>query len=292
MRRKFITIGAVCISAAVLSFGILMEKGKSVDTVKPLRVADSIITVVEKISRINAAGEGSDEKVDPEVSEKVEMDKAKEYVKKEMSGNKSSEKRNGNSQSKSIDVYKRQRMNRIQQQFRDMLYSLSASIAAGRQMDEAITEAEENLAVLYSSSDLIMKELQYMRVNIKENKESDKLLLKDFAFRSKSEDINNFVQVYITCRSMGGNMEKVIEHTTEILTDKMTIEREIKTVTAQKKLEGRIISVMPLLMLILMKMCIRDRDDTGRRRRGASRQRIRQSSREDMQRERHTADNR
>ena len=144
------------------------------------------------------------------------------------------------------------RMNRLQQQFRDMLYSLSASIAAGSQMDEAITEAEENLAVLYSSSDLIMKELQYMRVNIRENKESDKLLLKDFAFRSKSEDINNFVQVYITCRSMGGNMEKVIEHTTEILTDKMTIEREIKTVTAQKKLEGRIISVMPLLMLILM----------------------------------------
>ncbi len=145
-----------------------------------------------------------------------------------------------------------QRMNRLEKQFRDMLYSLSASIAAGRQMDEALTEAEENLSVLYSRDDLIMRELQYMRVNIKENKESDKLLLRDFAHRSRIEDINNFVQVYITCRSMGGNMEKIIEHTTEILTDKMNIQREIKTITSQKKLEGRMISAMPLLMLALM----------------------------------------
>ena len=104
MRRKFIIIGAVCLSAAVLSFGVFMEKGKSVDTVKPLRAADNIATVAEKISRIDAAGEGSDEKVDPEVSKMVETDNAEEYVKKEISGNKGSEKRASNSQSKSTFV--------------------------------------------------------------------------------------------------------------------------------------------------------------------------------------------
>lgn len=104
MRRKFIIIGVVCLSAAVLSFGVLREKGKSVDTVKPLRAADNIVTVAEKISRLDAAGEGSDEKVDPEVSEMVETDNAEEYVKKEISGNKGSEKRVGNSQSKSTSV--------------------------------------------------------------------------------------------------------------------------------------------------------------------------------------------
>lgn len=104
MRIKFIIIGAVCLSAAVLSFGVFMEKGKSVDTLKPLRAADNIITVAEEISRLDVVGEGSDEKVDSEVSDTVEMDKAKEYVKKEMSGNKSSEKRIGNSQSKNMSV--------------------------------------------------------------------------------------------------------------------------------------------------------------------------------------------
>lgn len=144
------------------------------------------------------------------------------------------------------------RGNTLNLQFKDMLYSLSASVAAGRQMEEAIVEAEENLSVMYGGTEPIMRELRYMKVNIVENKENDKLLLKDFAFRSKSEDIDNFVQVYITCRNMGGDLEKIIEHTTEILTDKMNIEREIKTITAQKKMEGRLISLMPFAMLLMM----------------------------------------
>ena len=143
-------------------------------------------------------------------------------------------------------------MNLLNIQFKDMLYSLSASIAAGRQMEEALVEAEENLSVMYGSDEPIMVELRYMRINIVENKESDKQLLKDFAFRSKIEDIDNFVQVYITCRNMGGDLEKIIGHTTEILTDKMSIDREIKAITAQKKTEGRIISVMPAIMLFMM----------------------------------------
>ena len=97
-----------------------------------------------------------------------------------------------------------------------------------------------------------MKELRYMRINLVENKESDKVLLKDLATRSKNEDINNFVQVYATCRSMGGDLEKIIGHTSQILSDKMAIEREIKVITAQKKTEGRIISMMPLAMLLMM----------------------------------------
>ena len=99
--------------------------------------------------------------------------------------------------------------------------------------------------------------LQYAPLNkyqmdLVENKESDKVLLKDLATRSKNEDINNFVQVYATCRSMGGDLEKIIGHTSEILSDKMAIEREIKVITAQKKTEGRIISMMPLAMLLMM----------------------------------------
>ena len=144
------------------------------------------------------------------------------------------------------------RMDTLRMQFKDMLYSLSASVAAGRQMEEAIVEAEENLSVMYGEKEPIMKELKYMKINITENKESDKLLLKDFACRSKIEDIEDFVQVYITCRNMGGDLEKIIGHTTEILTDKMSIEREIRAITSQKKTEGRIRSMMPLVMLLML----------------------------------------
>lgn len=146
------------------------------------------------------------------------------------------------------------RMNILNVQFKDMLYSLSASVASGRQMEEALIVAEEDLALMYGEDQPIMKELRHMRVSMIQNKESDKVLLKDFAFRSKSEDINNFVQVYVACRNMGGNLEKIIGHTTEILTDKMNIDREIKAITSQKKVEGRIISLIPLIMLLILNL--------------------------------------
>ena len=121
-------------------------------------------------------------------------------------------------------------------------------------MGEALIEAEEELSAMYGKDELIMKELRHMRISMIQNKESDKTLLKDFAARSKNEDINDFVNVYVICRSMGGDLERIITHTTEILTDKMAIDREIRALTAQKKVEGRIISLMPFLMLLMMNL--------------------------------------
>ncbi|MGX8774172.1 MAG: type II secretion system F family protein [Bacillota bacterium] len=148
----------------------------------------------------------------------------------------------------------RQRMQKLNVQFKDMLYSLSSSIAAGRQMPEALVEAADSLAIMYGPSEPIMMELNHMKRCILENNESDRELLSDFAVRSCCEDINNFVQVYIICRNMGGDLEKIIARTSTILTDKMNIEREIKAVTAQKKFEGRLIALMPVAMLLILNL--------------------------------------
>ena len=148
----------------------------------------------------------------------------------------------------------RKRMQELAVQFKDMLYCISASVAAGRQMQEALVETEDNMSVMYPADAPIIEELAHMRKCILENNESDKVLLEDFARRTKSEDINNFVQVYATCRSMGGDLEKIISRTSNIITDKMNIEREIKALTAQKKLEGRMIALMPLTMLLVLNM--------------------------------------
>ena len=53
---------------------------------------------------------------------------------------------------------------------------------------------------------------------------------------------------------MGGDLEKIISRASVILTDKMNIEREIKAITAQKTLEGRIIALMPPAMLLALNL--------------------------------------
>lgn len=137
-------------------------------------------------------------------------------------------------------------------QFKDLLYSLSASIAANLRISEALEDGMEHLRIMYGDDAHMVVELKHMVKGISENRESDIRLLLDFAERSGCEDIDNFVQVYMTCRTMGGDLEKVLKSTTDILVDKMTIDREIKTLTAQKKFEGKIISAIPLIVVLFL----------------------------------------
>ena len=137
-------------------------------------------------------------------------------------------------------------------QFKDMLYSLSASFASGRQMQNALGEAYENLLMIYSEKTPMVRELKYMLRGIEQNRENEEALLTDFAVRSHQEDIISFVDVYKACRTTGGDMEKVIANSTKVMMDKMEIEKEIRALTAQKKFEGRIISIMPLTVVLFL----------------------------------------
>ncbi len=137
-------------------------------------------------------------------------------------------------------------------QFKDLLYSLSSYTAANFQLSEALEGCMDNMKMLYSENSPMVVEMEYMVKSIKENKENDIRLLKDFADRSHCEDIENFVQVYSSCVITGGDQEKVLKNTIEILMDKISIEREIKTLTSQKKFEGNIITAMPLIVIMFL----------------------------------------
>lgn len=148
----------------------------------------------------------------------------------------------------------RKRLLALNSQFRDLLTSLSASVASGRHMEEALIEAADHLSSMYGPDTPIMRELEHIRRSILENHESDHHLLTSLASRTGSEDIASFVQVYLICRTTGGDLEKVISHTSEIISEKMQISEEIRSLTAQKQLEGRMISLMPLVMLLALNL--------------------------------------
>ena len=53
-------------------------------------------------------------------------------------------------------------------------------------------------------------------------------------------------------RKTGADLGIVIENASKVLMDKIRVEREIKAVTKQKVLEGRIITVMPILVVLFL----------------------------------------
>lgn len=138
-------------------------------------------------------------------------------------------------------------------QFKDMLFSLSASFQAGRHMAEAIDEARVNLLDIYPASAPINTELDLMVKRMGYGGESDRSVLFDFARRSGSEDAMNFADVYYTCLTTGGDLCRVVNRTAEAILEKMTIRREIDTLMAQKKYEAKLLTIVPFLILLYLR---------------------------------------
>lgn len=146
------------------------------------------------------------------------------------------------------------RRKEIKEQFRDVLYSISASVSTGRQMPEALYEAEQSMRLIYKEDSLLVMELAYMVKRLKEYREAEDEILKDFASRTRIEDISDFVDIYLTCRETGGDLIKVLTKASEIIMDKIAIEKEIHAITIQKQFEAKILTAIPFLILLFLQM--------------------------------------
>ena len=114
-------------------------------------------------------------------------------------------------------------------------------------------EARENLLEIYPPSAPINAELEQMSRRMKAGGESDREVLFDFAKRSGSEDARNFADVYYTCLTTGGDLVSVVNRTSEVILEKITIRREIETLMAQKKYEAKLLTAVPLLILLYLR---------------------------------------
>lgn len=150
------------------------------------------------------------------------------------------------------------RKNELNMQFKDMLYALSSSLFAGRSVELAFEDVLKDLSIIYPNSDTyIIIELNCIIRKIEMN-ETVESALADFADRSHLEDIDNFVDVFYTCKRAGGNLIEVIKNTSNIITDKIEIRQEIDVMLAQRKLEHKILNILPVIMILLLSTSAED----------------------------------
>ena len=150
------------------------------------------------------------------------------------------------------------RKSELNMQFRDCLYSMAASFSSGRHMRDAVQDARESLNDLYGEKAYMVMELDQMIARMDIISQDDIYVWKDFAERSASEDIYSFIGVYEACRDSGGNIVSAINKAAIIITEKITIEHEMKTQMIQRKYEGQIIGLMPFVMLIFLRITSSD----------------------------------
>ena len=144
------------------------------------------------------------------------------------------------------------RRERLRNQFRDLLDSLSSSFAGGRHLYEALYEAEKELSDIYDEDEEIIIEVSGMLKKMDDG-ETDTGVMSDLAVRSGIEDIEMFSQVFGACRETGGDMITAMTEASSMLADKIKIENGIRALTAQKKAEGLVISIMPVVIILFLR---------------------------------------
>lgn len=146
----------------------------------------------------------------------------------------------------------------LELQFKEAIASLSSSLAAGRSIENGFREVAGDLKLLYPDLNThIIREFDIINRRV-ENGESIERAIDDFARRSDIEDILNFSDVFITCKRTGGDLVEVIRRTSDIISEKMEIKQEIAIMVAQKRFESKILSLIPLGMILLLKVTAAD----------------------------------
>ena len=153
---------------------------------------------------------------------------------------------------KKILAEKRKR--ELRNQFKDMLYSISSSISSGRHFGEAIADSEKTVALIHGSSSILAKEISNMKKIMREANCSEESVMRDLAERSHVQEIVDFTDSCILCRSTGGNLNKMILKAVYVLAQNIELEKEKEVLLAEKKVESRILTCMPIIVIALINL--------------------------------------
>lgn len=138
-------------------------------------------------------------------------------------------------------------------EFKALMEALAASLRAGYALEKAFADAKKDLELIYDKKAVIFEELNSILSGLGMNMELE-ILLKDFGERSGIDDIRNFANVVAVAKKSGGNVVRVIEKTVNCISDKLAVEEEIGTLIAAKKLEERIMMIMPYGIIFYLRI--------------------------------------
>ncbi|WP_335547331.1 type II secretion system F family protein [Neobacillus drentensis] len=136
---------------------------------------------------------------------------------------------------------KRERVLRFNEGLADMITTIVGSLKAGFSLPQGLKSvAEEANSPIKEEIETVLKEMQYGK--------SIEDALNDLKERMPSEDLDLMIQAILIQRQVGGNLATVLDRIVETIRDRTKIHRQIATLTAQGRLSGYIIALLPVIL--------------------------------------------
>ena len=143
------------------------------------------------------------------------------------------------------------RKRQLLQEFRDCMEMIEGNLLAGYALENAFLVAGKEMKELHGEGGLRQTELEIINRKVCMNQPLE-IVFEEFAQRCGVEEIQNFSEVLSFAKRSGGNLVGIIQNTVRNISSKIQIEEEIQTMIAQKKLEQKVMNVMPLFLLFYL----------------------------------------
>lgn len=146
-----------------------------------------------------------------------------------------------------LNRLRRKRLSAFNDSLLDMLTTVIGSLRAGFSFVQALkTVVEESTGPMREEADIALKEMQY-GATVED-------ALGNWRERMPSEDLDLLVQAILIQRQIGGNLAVILETIVQTLRDRGRIQRQVTTLTAQGRLSGMVIGLLPLVLGVLLYM--------------------------------------
>lgn len=141
---------------------------------------------------------------------------------------------------------------KVNLQFRELLYSISSSLRAGRSLESAFKQSIKDLNVIFTDPNtLIIIEIEKIVAKIEMNVPIEEAFM-EFSKKYKIDEIVNFAQIMEFSRMTGIDLIEVIKNTSEIISEKITIKQEIEVMLARKVMETNLLTFFPIIFLLFL----------------------------------------
>ena len=144
-----------------------------------------------------------------------------------------------------LAILRRRRLHRFNLQLGDTLVSMSNALRAGFSLPQTFeTVVRDGENPISQEFDVF---LQQTRVGV-----SFSDALSDLQTRVDSEDLQLVVVAIETARKTGGNLTEIFDRIAATIRERLRIEQRIRTLTAQGRLQGIIVGLMPIIIAVAL----------------------------------------
>ena len=141
----------------------------------------------------------------------------------------------------------------IKNEFKDILAAVSFSLNVGYSIENAFREAVSETKLLHGDNSFIVQAFSDILRKVDNSANIEDELI-EFADRTGIEDIKYFAQVFKYAKRSGGDLIAIIKNISNTVREKIEVESETQTIISGKKMEQKVMSMMPFGMILYLRM--------------------------------------